>query len=123
MSLNNLTSQQVSDWFNNIQEQISSLSHHLQTIQETIEFGGDASLPCGIIEITKSNDTTLSDSWNNLFYAMEAAQKKLDSKTEVFYSSIKTFTEMINQSNEENLSAVDETTETFENATDEINKL
>lgn len=123
MSLNNLTSQQVSDWFNNIQEQISSLSHHLQTIQETIEFGGDSSLPCGIIEITKSNDTTLSDSWNNLFYAMDAARKKLDSKTEVFYSSIKTFTEMINQSNEENLSAVDKTTETFEKATDTINNL
>lgn len=54
---------------------------------------------------------------------MSAARKKLDSKTEVFYSSIKTFLELINQSNEENLSAVDKTTETFEKATDTINNL
>jgi len=123
MSLNNLTSQQVSDWFQNIQEQISSLSQYLSTIKGIILTGGDSSLPCGIIELTKSNDTTLSDSWNNFSLAVEAAQNKLDSKTEVFYSSIATFTEMIRQSNEENISAVDETTTTFENATDAINNL
>lgn len=121
MNTNNLTSQQITEWYDNIQVQIDSLSQYLSTIQESIEFGGGSG--GGIMDITKSEDTSLSDSWQNLFLAMEAANKKLQNKAEVFYSSIKTFTEIINQSNEESISSIDETTQSFEEASDAINKL
>ncbi len=96
-SSTNLTNDQVTEWYNNINTQLEAVSQLLTDVKTTIETGAGGH---SIIEVTRSDDQELSNLWTNFAAAIDAAITKLDSKKAIFYASVESFVNLIIQSNE-----------------------
>ena len=121
MNLSNLTDEQVQTWAENITTELTSLSTYIGDISTTITEGDTEGH--SIIEVTESDDSTLSQMWESFSACMDASKKKLDSQAEIFKSSIQTFVDLVRQSNEKHFADVEKATTSFEDASDEINGL
>jgi len=120
MDFSNLTDEQVTEWSENIKTQIDNLSEFITHIKEVIAEGAGGN---SIIEVTKSDDPSLSSLWSNFATSMDAANQKLNSQKEVFYSSIQTFVDLVKQSNETFISEVDDTSVSFDDAANDLEGL
>lgn len=118
--MSNLSSAQVDEWSKNVTTEIEKLSTYINSIKEIIETGSNGT---SIIEAVKANDSSLADVWTNFALSIDAAKQKLDSQKEIFFSSLKTFTDQINQSNEAFNKEAEDTSVSFEDASNELSSL
>lgn len=121
MDLSNLTDEQVQTWAEDITTQLTNLYNYISDIVKIIGEGdadGDS-----IIEVTKSEDSSLSNMWESFSACMDASKQKLDNQAEIFKSSIQTFVDLVRQSNEKHSSDVESASTSFEDASDAIDSI
>ena len=120
-NVNNLTDEQVQTWADDVKAQIEKLSGYIDRIKSIISEGGESG--DSIIKVTSSDSPELSNMWNNFSLSMDAANQKLTSQKEIFYSSISTFIRIVKEANEKSTAKIEEATVSFEDAQNDLNNV